>query len=300
MKLNFIFNMERPMRRLLILLPAMLLLSFCVFAQEAPYFVTYDHSMEEPGNLEISTRSNFGVQRNDLPTYWGQLMEFEYGVKGWWSSSLYLEGATAPHDATVFTGYRIENRFKPLKSEHRINPILYFEYENISEASRIQNEIVGHAEPNNESLSHQRGEKEKELEAKLILSSNVKSWNIAENFIVEKNLTEDEGFEFGYALGVNRPLSTLASGRECRFCRENFTAGLELYGGLGSTEAFGFSNTAHYLSPGLMWKLGENSTFKVAPAFGLTNNSSRLLVRVGYTYEISGFGRKVSRMFGGK
>jgi hypothetical protein len=287
------------MRRLLTL-TAFLLLSFCAFAQESPYFVTYDHSMEEPGNLEIATQSTIGIQKQNLPTYWGQLMEFEYGVTGWWSSSLYLEGATAAHDATVFNGYRIENRFKPLKGEHRINPILYFEYEHISESSRIQKEIVGHAELNDETLSHQRGEKEKEIETKLILSSNLKSWNIAENFIVEKNLTEDEGWEFGYALGVYRPLSTLASGRDCRFCRENFTAGLEMYGGLGSTEAFGFANTAQYLSPGLMWKLGDNSVFKVAPAFGLTHNSARMLVRVGYTYEISGFGRKVSRMFGGK
>src|SRR3954452_6896619 len=131
MKLNFIFNMERPVRRLLTV-TAFLLFSLCAFAQESPYFVTYDHSMEEPGNLEISTRSTIGIQKQNLPTYWGQLMEFEYGVKGWWSSSLYLEGATQPHDATVFTGFRLENRFKLLKSEHKVNPILYFEYENIS------------------------------------------------------------------------------------------------------------------------------------------------------------------------
>jgi hypothetical protein len=285
------------MRRLLSLV--LLLGTLPLAAQQNPYFVTYDHHMEELGNLEISSQSTVGFQKQNLGNYLGQLMELEYGVTGWWSSSLYLEGATARNDATVFTGFRLENRFKPLKGEHKINPVLYFEYENINEASRIRKEIVGHAETTSEKLSELRGETARELEAKLILSSNVKNWNIAENFIVEKNLTEDEGYEFGYALGVFRPLTTLATGGECHFCRENFAAGLELYGGLGSTEQFGFKETAHYLAPGIVWNLG-NSAIKISPAFGLTSGSDRMLLKIGYTYEISGFGQKLAHMFGGR
>jgi hypothetical protein len=270
-------------------------------AQYSPYFVTYDHHMEEPGNLEITTQATVGIQKHDLSNYWAPLLEFEYGATGWWSTSLYLEGASAPDDATVFTGYRLENRFKPLKRDHWINPVFYFEFENINEASRIQKEIVGHAEPTSESLSSLRGVKARELEGKLILSSNAKGLNIAENFIIEKNLTEEEGVEFGYALGVYRPLATLASGTKCRFCRENFTAGLELYGGLGSTEQFGLSDTAHYLAPALAWRASENSTIRFSPGFGLTTNSARTLLRFSYTYEISGFGHAVSNMIrGGK
>lgn len=285
------------MRKLAVLF-TLCLLALCVSAQESPYFVTYDHSLEEPGNLEISTQHTFGIQKHNLPNFWAPLVELEYGVTGWWTSSLYVEGASQRNDATVFTGYRLENRFKPLKGEHKINPILYFEFENINEASRIQKEVVGHAEPDDEPLSELRNEKEREIEAKLILSSNVRSWNISENFIVEKNLTEDEGYEFGYAVGAYRPLATIASGADCRFCRENFVAGVELYGGLGSTERFGFSDTAHYIAPGLMWRLGDNHTIKVSPGFGLTAGSARMLMRVGYTYEIEGFGHKVARMFG--
>ncbi len=279
---------------------AFLLAPLCLSAQETPYFVTYDHHLEEPGNLEISSQSTFGFQRHDLPNYWAPLGEFEYGINGWWTTSLYLEGASQSHDATVFSGMRFENRFKPLKAEHRVNPILYFEFENINEASRIQKEVVGHAEPSDESLSDLRGEKARELEAKLILSSNAKSWNISENFIVEKNLTEDEGYEFGYSVGVYRPLATLASGTECHLCRENFAAGFEAYGGLGSTEQFGFKQTAQYIAPGLMWHAGQNSTFKVSPAFGLTDGSARMLLRFGYTYEIQGFGKQIAKLFGTK
>jgi len=279
---------------------------FCSFlfvlpaaAQYSPYFVTYDHQMEEPGNLEITSQATVGIQKHGLPNYWAPLAELEYGATGWWSTSLYLEGASQSNDSTVFTGFRLENRFKPLKSEHRINPVLYFEFENINEASRIQKEVVGHAELSDESLSDLRGEKARELEGKLILSSNAKGWNIAENFILEKNLTEDEGVEFGYAFGVYRPLATIASGKACRFCRENFNAGVELYGGLGSTEQFGFSDTAHYIAPALAWRVSENSTIRFSPGFGLTANSARTLLRFSYTYEIPSFGRAVSNMFRG-
>jgi hypothetical protein len=269
-----------------------------LIGQQNPYFVTYDHHMEEPGNLEISTQSTVGIQKQDLPAYLGLLFELEYGVAGWWSSALYLEGASQQGDSTVFTGFRVENRFRLLKSEHAVNPVLYFEYEDINEASRIRKEILGHAEPSDESLSALYDETAHEIEAKLILSSNLKSWNISENFMVEKNLTDDEGFEFGYALGVFRPLSTLASGADCRFCKENFSAGLELYGGLGSSEQFGFKDTAHYLAPALVWNLGRNQAFKVSPGFGLTGSSDRMLLRIGYTYEINGFRKMISKMFG--
>lgn len=275
-----------------------LLICLPLAAQQNPYFVTYDDHMEEVANLEISSQTTFGVQKNNLPNSAGQLMEFEYGATGWWTTSLYLEGASQ-QGSTVFTGMRFENRFKPLKGQHWINPVLYMEFENINEATRIQKEIVGHAEGSDESLSALRGEKARELEAKLILSSSFRNWTISENFIAEKNLTENEGYEFGYALGVYRPLATIATGRECRLCRENFSAGLELYGGMGSSQQFGFKDTAHYIAPGLVWNVG-NSAIKFSPAIGLTPGSNKMLLRVAYVYEISGFGHKLAHMFGGR
>ncbi len=270
------------------------------FAQDKPYFVTYDHHLEEPGNLEISLSNNFGIPRSGQPAFAAPLLELEYGVKGWWTTEFYLEGQSREKDSTIFTGWRLENRFRPLAREHRINPVLYFEFENINEASRIMKEIVGHANSFDEPNAELRREHARELETKLILSSTVHDWNISENFIVEKNLTEDEGFEFGYALGVWRPLTTIVSGKNCRFCRENFIAGLELYGGLGSTEQFGFHDTAHYLGPVIRWRITDDSSVSFEPAFGLTKGSNPVLLRVAYRYEIEGFGRKVASLFRGK
>ncbi len=95
------------MRRTILALALFALLPLAARAQEKPYFVTYDHTMEEKGNLEISSESTFGLQKQNLPTFYAPLAEFEYGWSGWWTSELYLEGATQSHDAAVFTGWRL-------------------------------------------------------------------------------------------------------------------------------------------------------------------------------------------------
>jgi hypothetical protein len=283
--------------RRLFQLAAVLAFSTAACAQDKPYFVTYDHHLEEPGNLEISVSNNFGIPRSGQPAFAAPLLELEYGVKAWWTTEFYLEGQSRERDSTIFTGWRLENRFRPLAREHRINPVLYFEFEDINEGSRIMKEVVGHASSFDEPNADLRRAHARELETKLILSSTTHDWNISENFIVEKNLTEDEGFEFGYALGVWRPLARIASGKKCRFCRENFVAGLELYGGLGSTEQFGFHDTAHYLGPVIRWHLTDDSSISMSPTVGLTSGSTPLLLRFAYTYEVEGFGRKVASMF---
>lgn len=269
------------------------------WTQEAPYFVTYDHHLEEPGNLEIETSSTIGIPRSGQQLFIAPYAEIEYGVTGRWTSELYLEGQATPGDSAVFTGWRIENRFRPFKREHGINPVLYLEYESVNEASRILKEIEGHAEISNERNAELAATHAHELEAKLILSTDVHDWNIAGNFIATKNFSASEGFEFGYALGVARPLARLASGKACRFCRENFVAGLEMYGGLGSTLDLSLHETAHYLAPAIGWQLSDNSSLRFSSAFGLAHVSNPVLLRFGYSYEIRGFGRKLTQLFGG-
>ena len=256
-------------------------------AQERAYFVTYDHYLEETGNLEIAVASTTGFPKASQPAYFAPWLELEYGVKGWWTTELYLEGVATRRDGSGFTGWRWENRFRPLKNEHRINPVLYVEYEDINEATRIQKEIVGSGPLNFEPIAELRREHAHELEGKLILSSAARGWNIAENFIFEKNLSEDEGFEFGYSFGVSRSLGTLVEATPCRFCRENFVAGVELYGALGSSEESALRETRHVIAPVLGWRLPGGSTLKASMGFGLTGASDRYLVRVGWARELT-------------
>jgi hypothetical protein len=256
-------------------------------AQEPPYFVTYDHYLEEPGNLELAFLSTSGLPKAGHASYTAPWLEMEYGVTGWWTTELYLEGVTTRGDGSGFTGWRLEHRFRPLKSEHRINPVLYFEYENVSEASRIQKEVVGSGSIAFEPIADLRRETARELEAKLILSSVVGPWNVSENVVVEKNLSENEGYEYGYSLGAARSLGSIASGTSCRICRESFTVGIELYGGVGSSVDFGTADTRHYLAPVVGWQVSPHSTIKASPAFGLTAASDRFLFRIGWEYELT-------------
>ena len=270
------------------------------WAQESPFFVTYTHHMEEPGNLDVEISSAGGFAKTEQRSYFAPYLELEYGVTARWTSEVYLEGQSTWADSTVFTGWRFENRFKPLRREHWINPVLYLEYENINEASRIQKEIEGGGPDLTSRNALLTGERDHELESKLILSSDYHDWNISENFIAAKNFSQSEGVEFGYSFGASRPLATLASGADCRLCRENFIVGAEMYGGLGSTLDFGVHSTAHYIAPVLSWAVSDNSTLRFSPGFGLTPQSSSALLRFGYTYEVQNFGSRVARLFGRK
>src|SRR5271154_5971374 len=181
-------------------------------AQGWPYFVTYSPDLEEPGNLEIEFKTVQASPKYGNP-FVSQTIEFEYGVKGWWTTEFYLSGQHTSNDSTVFNGFRFENRFRPLPGDHFINPVLYVEYENVNNADRSFLEVTGHSSISDIRLSNAAGraETERALELKLILGSNFHGWNVSENFIAEKNLSEAEPWGFGYAAGVGRPLALAAS-----------------------------------------------------------------------------------------
>lgn len=257
------------------------------------YFVTYTHHMEEPGNLEFATKSVSGFPKAGN-AFWGHAMELEYGVKTWWTSELYLDSQSTANESSVFTGFRFENRFRPLLKEHWINPVLYAEFENINGADKALLEVVGHDGVADFLERNDRSEKKREVELKLILGSNFKGWNFSENFIAEKNI-KNEPWEFGYAVAVSRPLSLAASPNACRFCRENFALGAELYGGLGDRYSFGLHDTSHYLAPTMAWHMPSGPTFTLSPAAGLNSNSHGFLLRVGASYEIDQFFSRLRR-----
>ena len=262
---------------------ALLALHSPLHAQEN-YFVTYSHEMEEPGNLEIAARSVTGAPKGG-DAFLATALEFEYGIKTWWTTELYLDGQTTANQSTVFTGFRWEHRVRPLLREYWINPVLYFEFENINAADEALLEVVGHDGRADFLGRNDRSEKKREVELKLILSSNFKGWNVSENIIAEKNLS-GSSWEFGYALGTSRALALAASARKCVFCRENFALGAEMYGGLGERHSFGLPNTSHYAGPVLTWNIPSGPTLALSPNFGLNGNSHGFLLRFMIGYEI--------------
>ncbi|HEX2710704.1 MAG TPA: hypothetical protein VHM88_00565 [Candidatus Acidoferrales bacterium] len=276
---------------------ACFVLPLAVRTQEKPYFVSYDHHMEEPGSLEISVNSVGGSPQGGHG-FAGAALELGYGVKGWWTTEVYLDAQSTRRESTVLTGWKWENRFRPLLREHWINPVVYVEFVHVNGADKAIKEVVGFDSERDFTVPNgiARREHKHEIETKLILSSDFRGWNICENFIAEKNLS-NRPWEFGYALGVNRPLRLAASAEDCSLCRENFRVGVEAYGGLGEAHKFLSSGTSHYLAPLVSWELPSGATLRFSPGFGLTRNSHRVLLRFGVTYEMGAFGRRLRRLF---
>lgn len=285
--------------RISILVWSVLFAAAPCIAQESPYIVTYDHYLEEPGNLEIEYFSTFGTQPggNNFDANW---MEFEYGVKAWWTTEFYLDEQTTFGDSTLFTGFRWENRVRLLRREHFVNPVFYAEYEQITEADKIIKEVEGHDVAFDHAVRNAIAQRtlNHELEFKLLLSRNFKGWNVAINPLATKNLLPSNPWELGYAVGVSRPLALAALPNACNLCRENFIAGLELYGGLGDTTSFGLQNTSHYLAPAVAWNLPSGWTLRLSPGFGLNANSHGLLLRWGLSREFTGVGELLGRLLG--
>jgi hypothetical protein len=256
-------------------------------AQEPPYFVAYSDVLEEPGNLEVASQNIYSTPKDANPFY-GQIIEMEYGAAGWWTTEVYLQGQTTTHDSTIFTGFRFENRFRPLRRAHWINPVLYAEYEDVSNADKSFMEITGNHTIQDIQVPNGllRGDVERSMEGKLILSSYVKGFNLSENIISEKNLS-NEPWEFGYALGASRSLANGAPRGQCRFCRQNFAAGAELFGGLGTRYTFGLRGTEQYAGPTIAYSTPLNWTILAGPEFGLNANSATVLWRLKVSYEFS-------------
>ena len=218
--------------------------------QEPPYFVTYSSILEEPGNLEVETQSIAAAPKN-ANAFYAPTVEVEYGVTAWWTTEAYLQGQSTANDSSIFTGFRFENRFRPLPREYWINPVLYVEYEDVNQADKSFLEITGNTTINTLQVSNAalRKEVERSVEGKLILSSNVKGWNLSENFIGEKAVNENEPWEFGYAVAGSRPLALAGGSDRCVFCRQNIAVGAELFGGLGTRYNFGVGQTQQYSGP---------------------------------------------------
>jgi hypothetical protein len=275
-------------------LPFLMLLCVSTFgaliqAQEPPYLVTYSDVLEEPGNLEIATQNVYGSPK-DAYTFDGQTYEVEYGVTGWWTAEAYLQGQTTVHDSTVMTGFRFENRFRPLRRTHWINPVLYLEYENVNSADKSFLEVTGNKSIQDLQVSNAelRKDVERSVEGKLILSSYTHGVNVSENFIAEKNVL-GEPWEFGYAVAVSRPLANGASHRACVFCRQYFAVGGELFGGLGTRYNFGLDGTQQYAGPTVAYSAPRNVTVIFGPEFGLNANSAGVLWRMKLAYEVNQF-----------
>jgi hypothetical protein len=266
-------------------------------AQESPYFVTDHHHLPDAGALGLAY---YGVGGDPKvgDAFVGSTLELEYRPEKWWATEVLLEGQTTFNQSTIFTAYAWINMFKLVPKNRWINSVLTIGWEDSNAANKSIVEIEGHSGENDFNIRNDvyRRIREHEIETKVILSRDHKGWNFAGNVIGVKDLS-GEPWQFGYAFGVSRPLSTKDAGNACLFCRKSFAAGLEFYGGLGDAHSLGLQNTSHYLGPEISWQLSERLAVKAGPHFGLTSQSQHALIHFGVVYDIPEFGKRIRELF---
>lgn len=86
-----------------------------------------------------------------------------------------------------------------------------------------------------------------------------------------------------------RPLALEGSARRYTFCRQNFAAGGELFGGLGTRYSFGLCQTQQYFGLTFAFNTPKGVTLKFSPEFGLNDNAAGVLWRLGASFEIEQF-----------
>jgi len=265
-------------------------------AQEyAPYVVTYDHYMEELHALEVEVFAVHG-DGNGVDPFVGGLTSFEYGAAPWWTTELYLDWQHTNHQGSLFTGFRFENRFRMSVEPHKINPVLYIEFEHLSAADKALKEIVGFDSKEDLQVPNAITGRDysNEMELRLILSGNIGRWNLSENTIAEKNLSGGP-WEFGYAVGFSRMVAVSGRGH-CTFCADAVGLGIEAYGGAGTWHELTFRNTSQYIAPTVMWALPSETTIRFSPGWGITDQSVGILIRFGVSQEFD-IGEALGKVF---
>lgn len=269
------------------------------------YFVTYNHHMTE-GETELMVMTDYTepAERSEdkkLGGYLSEMVELEYGVTQQFATEIMLEGFVDTSDGYgKFTGFRWENRYRLNNDENWfLNPVIYMEYEDLDPKTRFKMEVSGREDGKGE--PPEEDQRERIMETRLILSRDVGPLNMAFDWINETDMRRSGFTDFGYALGVRYDLGghrpahdhaehegrSLTAGAASAGSRPALAAvGLELFGGLGNSRAFGgsFDVQPHYLSPIVMFHPSDHVMIHVGAAFGLTGVSDDL-VRTGIAWE---------------
>ena len=313
LSLRIIINIvpERPMPSVRAALAVTLLLApLPSLAGNAGFFTTYTSEVEK-GEVELMLMNDLtlpATAREAQGTYVSQMFEIEYGVTSQYATELMVEGfADLRSHEVSFTGVRWENRYRLFERPVPLNPMIYFEYEDLAPNTRYKMEVSGWVRPPY-SAPEEPERRERILESRIVLSEQLGAFSVAANAIFETDLHSLDT-ALGYTAGVmwmpghanhggwHCACATEMEGCGCSHCAggegpctcshaSSVALGLELFGGLGDTRSFGLvpSRQEHYLAPVLVWHATPRWMVHAQIAKGLTRVSDDLF-RVNVAYE---------------
>ena len=244
-------------------------------AQEPAYFVTYDHYLEEPGNLEIARCRHHRVsqRRPRLPgavagarIRRARLVDDRAVLRGRHHTPRRIRiRRVAMGEPLSAAGWRAPDQPGAVPSE----------YENVNEASRIQKEIVGSGSLSQEPIAELRREHAHELEGKLILSVPFADGTSPRISSSKRTCRRTKGSSSATALASHARSAGSPPPPPATSARRTSSSASRRTGGLGSTKEATLTDTRHFLAPVVAWQVTSRSTLKASVGFGLSDASDR-------------------------
>lgn len=255
-------------------------------------FVLYNHHTPEAGEMEIMLMTDIGQQPDGI-RYTAQMAEFELAITDKFVTEFMIEGQTTSGEGGYnFTGFRWENRYRLFEYGTFLNPVLYVEWEDLSEDTKYLMEVSGREDAPPREKKRPR---ERILETRLIVGQDFMEnrLDVSFNWINESDM-DTRVTDFGYALGLNyrlfkpKPSEAHHMGHGKPNHERTVILGLELFGALGDTDlgiTLNGSKTQHYLAPNISVHFPSNVMVKFGGAIGLTNVSNDMFrLAVGYEF----------------
>lgn len=251
------------------------------------FFATYTSAVER-GEVELTLVSDFtrpsAFRRDDdgFGDYVSHMLELEYGMTDRLATELMIEWfEDVGTGDRAFTGFRWEARYRLFRKQVPLNPMFYVEYADLDPRTRSKLETSGWVRPPY-ARAAEESDRERVLETRLVFSHELGPLDLAFNWINETEL-ESRTTAFGYSVGLMK-MMRCGTGP----CGHAGTVGLglEAYGGLGDTQAFGFrpARQEHYLGPLFMYHVSDHWTLSTQVAIGVSKVSDQL-VRLNLGYE---------------
>jgi hypothetical protein len=268
-----------------------------------PYFTAICYPLPRD-MLMLMPLVDFQVAQFTRNYFTGMAM-VQYGLTSRLTLGFMAEGEKILGLPVTYGGLRFSAYARVFPRDRLLNFTLYGEYEGLNEAALYKMEISGFGGGDLASpLEVARRTPAHTFEQRAIVYHDWGRTNVTFNFINETELS-GSGNNFGYALGAFRqspwmPMPGMPGmSRPPAWSLQRLGFGLEMYGGLGDDSRFGFDwpRQQQYLGPVFSYALSPAWTLRAETAFGLSGASDPFLLRLGVTYSVDQFARRLGGLF---
>ncbi len=275
-----------------------------------PYFSAISYNLPKD-TLMLMLLPDFQIAQTGRNFVTGMVMA-EYGVTDRLTIGVMAEGEKIPGLPATFGGMRYNAYFRVFPDDHFLNFTLYGEYEDLNGAALYKMEVAGFGGEDLEGpLKEARRERVRTFEQRAIVYHDWGRLNATFNFVSETGFDSHEN-DFGYSAGIfwrsqwmgmdsGKSMAGMGSERSAppALSVQRLGVGVEMLGALGNSEHFGvnWQRQQHYVGPVLSYALAPNWDFRLESAFGLSQVSDPLVIRVGLSYSIDQFGHRLNHHF---